>query len=405
VADKKRNSKFGYTWAFVLGVLIMVGVYALFQGTAARNRGGSTDTIDTTTKEILTSLVPIVQTAGADDADNASVKPSAFLGVQIVSIDAVIAQQLGIRDGHGVLVNSVVPTSPAQKAGLLRGDVIAVLNTSATIDVDTFKEIMMTLNPGDNVRITYVRDGKKNRTYAELVESPAILQTADTTDTSDWGVSISPLSSALRDSLSIPDGITGVVILSVVPGGLANEAGLKAGDIITGIDTTPISDMDDFFGAIASDSDNTSLLDIYSQGTQRYVPIDASSIQLPDLPLGQPTLGQRVLSILTGGMPFADDEDDEDGPKGGKFAQDDVQLTSDTPAFNRPSTVPGDTNTGGTSSSSSDVTTGMNRPSSVPPQSGGPVNDTVLFIGLLLLAILYLAYREYHRPPETNKGR
>ena len=63
------------------------------------------------------------------------------------------------------------------------------------------------------------------------------------------------------------------------------------------------------------------------------------------------------------------------------------------------------TGTGGSSSSggsSSTSTTGMNRPSTVPSQSGS-TNDVVLFIGLLLLVILYLAYREYHRPRETRK--
>ena len=119
-----------------------------------------------------------------------------------------------------------------------------------------------------------------------------------------------------------------------------------------------------------------------------------------------------MMSVLTGGIPFTEDDDDdnedEEGPKGGKFAQDDnVQLAADTTAFNRPSTVPGDENTGGTSSTSGGTTsstTGMNRPSSVPSQSSGPANDTVLFIGLLILLILYLAYREYHRPPEVKKS-
>jgi len=39
----------------------------------------------------------------------------------------------------------------------------------------------------------------------------------------------------------------------------------------------------------------------------------------------------------------------------------------------------------------------------VPPQLSS-TNDTVLFIGLLVLLILYLAYREYNRPPETKSS-
>jgi len=40
----------------------------------------------------------------------------------------------------------------------------------------------------------------------------------------------------------------------------------------------------------------------------------------------------------------------------------------------------------------------------VPPQLSS-TNDTVLFIGLLILLIIYLAYREYTRPPEVEKSR
>jgi len=44
----------------------------------------------------------------------------------------------------------------------------------------------------------------------------------------------------------------------------------------------------------------------------------------------------------------------------------------------------------------------MNRPSQVPSQTAGPQNDIVLFVGLLLLAILYLGFREYQRPLEET---
>ena len=134
----------------------------------------------------------IIKTAAEEQA---SLSPSVFLGVAIVSVDKVIAEQLGINDEHGVLVNSVISGSPAEKAGLQRGDVIAVINSSATKDIETFKEIMAALEPGDTVRVTYIREGKKSRTYAILAEPSAIMLTARNTDTdtdikddSDWGV-------------------------------------------------------------------------------------------------------------------------------------------------------------------------------------------------------------------------
>jgi K(+)-stimulated pyrophosphate-energized sodium pump len=226
----------------------------------------------------------IVRTA---TVKNTSVLPSAFLGLEIVSVNEVIAEQLGIPDGHGVLVNSVIGDSPAEKAGLQRGDVIAVINATATRDVDIFKEVMTTLEPNETVRITYVRDGRKSRTYATLAELPPTMLTAQTTNTdtdvtddSDWGVSLSAITSTLRDTYNIPNNVDGVVIVSVVPGGAAAKAGLGPGDVVVGIDGTSISDIYDFLNTVASDEDDTAIIDIYTQGQFRYIPI--ASIETDD---------------------------------------------------------------------------------------------------------------------------
>jgi len=408
VANEKSAGKYGYLLAFIVGIVIMVIVYGLFESTAKRTKAGSTETVDTKTDIVRTANV--VQTARGEDEP---LLPSAFLGVEILSVNSIIAGQLDIPGKNGVLINSVISNSPAQDAGLERGDVIVALNNRTVKDVDRFREIMAKLNPADSVRVVYMRNGKKDLTYAEPAEAPAILKTAQSPGPSDsgWGVSLSPVTPALRDSLRIAPDIDGAVILSVLRGGGADQAGLMPGDVITGIDKTPISDMDDFFSAIIADKDNIALLDVYSRGRMRYVPMDSSSIKVADQTRTQPTLRQRVFSIFAGGTPFATDDDDEEGPKGGKFAQDDIQLTTgDNPAFNRPSTVPGDENTGGTSGwtpgtpGGTSSTTGMNRPSEVPPQLSS-TNDIVLFIGLLLLVLVYLAYREYQRPPEVEKSR
>jgi len=224
--------------------------------------------------------------------------PSAFLGVEVMSVDAVIAEQLSLPSDCGVLVNSVIDGSSVQKAGLQRGDVILSLNNIAVKDVDGFREIMAKLNPGDDVRIIYIRDGQKDTVYATLANSSIAAAKADNEDGSDWGVSLSVLSSDLRNSLRIPADIDGIVILSVTPGGLADEVGLHSGDVIVGIDNTPIADMSDFFAAITAGDDNIALLDIYSKGQLRFVALDSSAVATV-AQQRQPSLVDRIISIFT----------------------------------------------------------------------------------------------------------
>jgi len=409
VEEKKTKGKLSVLWAFLFGIIIMLGVYILFESAPNRLRSGSTDGATDTTTNIV-KMTNIMQTAAVEDV---SVRPSVFFGVEVLSVNSIIAESFSLPGERGVLVNGVVDGSPAQKAELRRGDVILSLDSKAVKNIDGFRQLLAAYNPGDNVRIAYIRNAQKDTVYAQLV---AIADTSTAQDAgsagADWGVSLSDISASLRNSLNIGADIDGVAILSVTPGGAADEAGLRPADVVTGIDQTPVSSMNDFFKALSSDNDNIALLDVYSRGSVRYVPLDSSGIvaTVDTTPTQTQTLRQRMMGLLTGGMPFGDDDDEDDGPKGGKFAQDDVQLTTgDNPAFNRPSTVPGDENTGGTSDwtpgtpGGTGSTTGMNRPSEVPPQLSS-TNDTVLFVGLLVLLILYLAYREYNRPPEVKNG-
>jgi len=238
---------------------------------------------------------PIVQTALTDEIDGA---PLAFLGVELVSVDALVAEQLGLAQACGVLVNSVVDSSPAQRAGLQGGDCLLSLNNIAIENVDGFREMMAQLDPGDQVRIIYLRDGQKDAAYATLANSSAATAIADSGDTSDWGVSLAVLGSDLRAALRISDDIDGIVILSVKPGGLADEAGLQAGDVIVGIDNTPIANMNDFLTALAASDDDIALLDIYSRGQLRFVALDSSSVA-ELVQQSRPSLLDKIVSLFT----------------------------------------------------------------------------------------------------------
>ncbi|NQT02130.1 MAG: PDZ domain-containing protein [Planctomycetes bacterium] len=246
------------------------------------------DNLKTVDESIVQAALPAAE----------AVSLSVFLGVEIVSVDAVIAEQFGLPKACGVLVNNVVDKSPADKAGLQRSDVILSVNNIAVEDVDGFREIMAQLNPGDNVRIIYIRGGQKDTTYATLANLSAAAAIAEDGNDTDWGVSLSVLSSDLRTSLRIPANIDGIVILSVMPGGLADEAGLQEGDVITGIDNTPIVSMSDFFEAITVGDDNIALLDIYSKGQLRFVALDSSAVAAVARQR-QTSLLDRIISIFT----------------------------------------------------------------------------------------------------------
>ncbi len=82
-----------------------------------------------------------------------------FLGVTIRSMDAALAESFGIANGKGSLVEGVQEGSPAEKAGIKRGDVIVSVDGKAVSDDAELRIHVSQKRPGSVVRLGFMRDG------------------------------------------------------------------------------------------------------------------------------------------------------------------------------------------------------------------------------------------------------
>ena len=86
---------------------------------------------------------------------------------------------LGIRtsasesDEKGVLVGEVVPGTPAEKAGLQVGDLILKFGAHATIDFESLQAAIMAQREGDEIEITYRREGAEKKVKVKLAARPS----------------------------------------------------------------------------------------------------------------------------------------------------------------------------------------------------------------------------------------
>lgn len=85
----------------------------------------------------------------------------AWLGVEIISVNPVIAEHTGLEDVAGVLINKVHKDSPASGIGLKRGDVITRVGRIKVKDAAHLKEIIKPLEPGEEIEISVMRRGKE----------------------------------------------------------------------------------------------------------------------------------------------------------------------------------------------------------------------------------------------------
>ena len=94
---------------------------------------------------------------------------STWLGVSIVEAPPEIAGKLPIESGTGLVVDHVIPDSPAAIAGIQRNDVLARLNDQTLVTFRQLKTLVMNRKPGEQVEVTYFRKGEKRRVVVMLM--------------------------------------------------------------------------------------------------------------------------------------------------------------------------------------------------------------------------------------------
>jgi serine protease Do len=93
-----------------------------------------------------------------------------LMGVRYVSVDANLQQSQKLPTDYGALIASGGITSggPADKAGLQAGDIITAVNGDRIDSSNPLGSKIQSFNPGDKIQITYLRNGKEQKTNVTL---------------------------------------------------------------------------------------------------------------------------------------------------------------------------------------------------------------------------------------------
>ena len=92
----------------------------------------------------------------------------AILGVSIVDVNAELAAQANLTDIDGVYVANVQKDSPAERGGLLQGDVIKEVNLNPVHNSAGLQEQISRLRPGEKAVVTVLREGKQHEIIVAL---------------------------------------------------------------------------------------------------------------------------------------------------------------------------------------------------------------------------------------------
>ncbi len=166
-----------------------------------------------------------------------------WLGVAIQKMTPELARSFGLSEPKGALVGDVFAGSPAEEAGLRRGDVIIAFDGKKIGDMSDLPRIVANTPVGKTATIKVLRDGKEESFTVKITEMKEERPVVAKTDVEKRiGLHVQEITPAIAEELNLAEE-TGVVVTDVVPGSPSEDAGFSKGDVIREINRRPVRDI------------------------------------------------------------------------------------------------------------------------------------------------------------------
>lgn len=255
----------------------------LLQTNAAINPGNSGGPLINLRGEVIGINTAIISRSGGSQGIGFAI-PSNTVRTALESLlkqGRIIRGYLGIQtrglqpgqsnaDSEGVVIEEVVPGSPAAQAQLERGDVIRKFNGRDVNNIYGLRSVLAQTELNKNVELEIVRAGKPLKVTTQIREQPVDYQTSGVMprrsqpqpqvpgQPNDRGEASGPLSSIhvgdltpeMARQLDLPNNAQGVVVTSVDPD--SGVAELQKGDVIEEINQQPVRSVSDYNKIAAS---------------------------------------------------------------------------------------------------------------------------------------------------------
>jgi len=191
----------------------------------------------------------------------------AWIGITVQDMDENLASYLEAAGKKGVIVKSVEPQSPAEKAGLKKSDIIFSIGNKKVNSVVDYQSVAKSVVAGETMQASFWRSGKEKTIAVETQVFP--LELAEELAFKLLGIRVDDITTDARRKYRIATR-EGVVILKIERKSYLAHIGAEPGDVIRQIDDYTIQNTEDFKKAIAKFRQKNSVVLLLQRGDQGY---------------------------------------------------------------------------------------------------------------------------------------
>ena len=191
-----------------------------------------------------------------------------WLGVVIQDVDKALAESLELGKPQGALINAVEEDGPADRGGIVPGDVIVSFDGQPIVNSGDLPHVVGGVAPGSKVSVEIYREGKRKTLNVEvgsLDKNADSVANSDIDSSDRLGLITAPVSDSERQQLRLRGGI---MVAEVAADSSAARAGLRTGDIIVQLGYSRIDDLDEYRQVVKELPENTPIAIRFYRGGQ-----------------------------------------------------------------------------------------------------------------------------------------
>ncbi len=190
----------------------------------------------------------MVKAVVAAAKDGLTVVRRPWLGARVQNVTPDIADSMGLDHPTGVLVASLQPKSPAEEAGLKRGDLILTVDGQAVDDPEAFGYRFALKGIQGQTKFGILRGTSRQTVSVKLATAPETRPRDSLkvrTRSPFLGATLVNTSPAVAEDMQVDFTVEGVAVESVEENSFAARAGLQKGDVVMAINGMPIANTKD----------------------------------------------------------------------------------------------------------------------------------------------------------------